>query len=87
MANIVGFVISSTEPQQSNVGWMKPVQGGYVQYVMINGAWRPIKLVDDKGTPSPYDDEPIDSSGGSGGSGGEDIESISNDDIDNLLNN
>lgn len=83
MANIVGFVISQTEPQQTNVGWLKPVKGGYMQYIMSNGAWRPLKLTDDKGTVSPYDDEPLDNSGGSGGD--IDIESISNDDIDNLV--
>lgn len=35
--------------------WLKPVNGGFALYV-LDGGWKPLKLVDDKGTHSEGDD-------------------------------
>lgn len=52
----VNLYISRTAP---HVGlgsvWLKPVSGGYALYILEDG-WKPIKLIDDKGTSSEADD-------------------------------
>jgi hypothetical protein len=54
------------EPQSTNVLWLRPVEGGFSFYRYKNGKWDALKLMNDKGTPSPDDDEPIVPSGGGG---------------------
>lgn len=52
----VNLYISRTAP---HVGlgsvWLKPVSGGYALYILGDG-WKPVKLIDDKGTSSEADD-------------------------------
>lgn len=52
----VNLYISRTAP---HVGlgsvWLKPVSGGYALYILEDG-WKPVKLIDDKGTSSEADD-------------------------------
>ena len=36
--------------------WLKPVENGFVLYALYNGKWKPLRLVDDKDTPSEEDD-------------------------------
>ena len=52
----IDLYISNREPKvSSSAAWLKPVNGGVVLYVM-DGGWKPLKLVDDKGTSSEGDD-------------------------------
>lgn len=52
----IDLYISNNVPAVSNgAAWLKPVNGGYALYVLDNG-WKPLKLVDDKNTPSVGDD-------------------------------
>jgi len=52
----VDLYIGSNAPSAINgVAWLKPVDGGFALYVLDNG-WKPLKLVDDKGTHSEIDD-------------------------------
>ena len=52
------------EPQSTNVLWLKPVENGFCFYRYKNGKWDVLKLMDDEGTPSTDDDEPITPEGG-----------------------
>ena len=47
------------EPQSTNVLWLRPVENGFSFYRYKNGKWDALKLMNDKGTPSTDDDEPI----------------------------
>ena len=52
----VDLYISNSVPSVNNgAAWLKPVDGGFALYVLDNG-WKPLKLVDDKGTYSEGDD-------------------------------
>ena len=52
----VDLYISNSAPSVSNGAvWLKPVGGGFALYVLDNG-WKPLKLVDDKNTPSEGND-------------------------------
>ena len=57
------IVFSPTEPPQRDVLWAKPMGGGFAFY-LFDGTWKPMEVVDDKGTPSTDDDEPYTPSGG-----------------------
>jgi len=63
------IVFSPTEPSSREVLWAKPMGGGFAFY-LFDGTWKPMKVVDDKGTPSTDDDTPYDP--GSGGQLGPD---------------
>ena len=52
------------EPQSTSVLWLRPVDDGFSFYRYKNGKWDALKLMDDKGTPSTDDDEPITPGGG-----------------------
>ena len=52
----VDLYISSSAPSvNKGAAWLKPVNGGFALYV-LDGGWKPLKLVDDKGTHSEGDD-------------------------------
>ena len=57
MRVIDDIVFSPTEPPQSDVIWAKPIGTGFALY-LFDGIWKPMKIVNDKGTPSTDDDEP-----------------------------
>lgn len=52
----IDLYISNNAPSvKEGAAWLKPVEGGFVLYV-LNGGWKPLKLVDDKNTQSEGDD-------------------------------
>lgn len=52
----IDLYISNNAPSvKKGAAWLKPVEGGVVLYV-LNGGWKPLKLVDDKNTQSEGDD-------------------------------
>ena len=52
----VDLYIGSSAPSVNNgAAWLKPVNGGFALYI-LDGGWKPLKLVDDKNTPSEGDD-------------------------------
>jgi len=56
----IDLYISNEAPNvKGGAAWLKPVGGGFTLYVLDNG-WKPVQLVDDKGTASEGDDIPID---------------------------
>ena len=57
------IAFSPTEPSLTNVLWAKPTKNGFVFY-LFDGTWKPMKVVDDKGTPSTDDDTPYDPGSG-----------------------
>ena len=64
-------VFSDIEPP-INCLWIRPVPGGVAMYHFYEGRWKILRLMDDHGTANPYDDTPIDVSGGGGGQLGPD---------------
>ncbi len=54
---ILQLAISPTAPSIRNCAWLQPVKGGVVLRILNNGRWENIKLVNDKGTPTPADDD------------------------------
>ncbi len=54
------IVISRTEPDSTNVLWIKPIKGGVCFYAFYMGTWNTLKIMNDKGTPSTEDDEIVD---------------------------
>ncbi len=50
-------VISLQAPAVRDALWIKPVDGGFVLYVLSGGKWKPLKLVDDNATPATKDDK------------------------------
>ena len=50
------LVFSNNAPNQRNVVWAKLVDGGFALYLLDGGMWKPLKLVDDKGTEDEKDD-------------------------------
>lgn len=54
------IVFSKTEPPQTNVLWIKPVQGGVAFYLFDDGRWKTANIVNDMGTPTTDDDEVAD---------------------------
>lgn len=53
------LIFSAQEPNASNCVWAKPIQEGFVLYLFNAGRWAPLITVDDKGTPTVFDDEPV----------------------------
>lgn len=53
-------VISTTEPPQTSVLWVKPVKGGVALQAFQDGQWRILKVMNDMGTPQVDDDEVAD---------------------------
>ena len=51
------IVFDKEAPSMSGVIWAKPVDGGFSLYINIGG-WKPLKIVDDKGTAGTGDDKP-----------------------------
>ena len=49
------YIDTEAPSVRGNVAWLKPVDGGVALYV-LDGGWKPLKLVDDKNTPSEGDD-------------------------------
>ena len=47
---------SNNAPNQRNVVWAKPVDGGFTLYLLDGGTWKPLKLVNDKNTEDEKDD-------------------------------
>lgn len=54
------IVESIYEPRNTNVIWLRPVEGGFSFYRYQNGKWEILRLMNDHGTPDPEDDTPID---------------------------
>ena len=53
-------VISDFVPHNTDVLWLKPVNGGFALYYHLNGVWKILRLMNDHGTTDPGDDTPID---------------------------
>lgn len=49
--------MSNTQPNATNVLWLRPMEGGMVMYAYNSGRWVPVSGVDDKGTATSDDDE------------------------------
>lgn len=64
MSKKINTVLSNVEPNSNDTLWLKPVTGGVAAYLREMGAYKPLKLMDDKGTPSTDDDTPATASGG-----------------------
>lgn len=47
---------SPVQPSRTDIGWAKPVKGGFALYVCYNGRWSPLVLMDDVETENPDDD-------------------------------
>lgn len=50
------IIISREAPSQKDILWAKPITGGFALYLLDGGVWKPIKMMDDKGTQSIIDD-------------------------------
>jgi len=57
------IVESVYEPQSTNVLWLRPTEKGFAFYRYKNGRWEVLRVMNDEGTSSPYDDQPYDLSG------------------------
>lgn len=53
-------ILSAIAPTNSTVLWAKPLKNGFALYIMFNGTWQPLKMMDGSDTISTLDDEPID---------------------------
>lgn len=51
---------SPVQPSRTDIGWAKPVKGGFALYLYFNGKWSPQVLIDSVGTDSPEDDKEAD---------------------------
>ena len=49
-------VFSVTAPNTRDALWIKPIDGGFLMYVLDGGVWKPLVLADDNGTASEADD-------------------------------
>ena len=54
--------VSKYAPNCKNCLWAKPVDNGFVMYMLDGGMWKPLQLVNPKGTPAIIDDVLMDSS-------------------------
>ena len=59
-----GIEYSLYQPSRTDIAWAKPVEGGFALYLYLNGGWKPQVLMNDMGTDTPEDDEPITPGGG-----------------------
>ena len=57
------IVESVTEPQSTNVIWLRPTDGGFAFYRYKNGKWDVLRIMNTKGSTTPEDDEPYDLDG------------------------
>ena len=57
------IVESIHEPMATNVLWLRPVEDGFAFYRFTNGRWQVMRVMNDKGSASPEDDEPYDLDG------------------------
>lgn len=53
-------VISDVIPQNPDVLWLRPVDGGFALYYHTNGEWKVLRVMNDEGTSDPNDDKPYD---------------------------
>ena len=56
------IMFSRTEPPYRDVIWAKPIEEGFSFY-LFDGRWKPMKVVNDQGTPSTDDDTPWEGGG------------------------
>ena len=56
------IMFSPTEPHYRDVIWAKPIEEGFSFY-LFDGRWKPMKVVNDQGTPSTDDDTPWEGGG------------------------
>ena len=57
MMRIKNVFISDVQPAVKDGLWLKAVDGGVSVYLIEAGSVKPLKLVDDMGTPTPDDDK------------------------------
>lgn len=50
------IVLGPEPPSQKDTLWAKPVSGGFSLYMLDNGTWQPLKVMDDQDTKSTADD-------------------------------
>lgn len=55
-----GIMCSNVPPKYKDYLWLKPVNSGFVLYYLWNGAWQPLKLVNNNGTAALADDTLVD---------------------------
>lgn len=53
---ILQVALSNEAPNVKDALWLKPVDGGFVMYV-LDGGWKPLKMVNDGGTSALNDDK------------------------------
>lgn len=63
MQVLKSIILSATEPPQTEVLWIKPVQGGVAFYIFDSGQWHVLRIMNDMGTATPDDDQPYDLNG------------------------
>ena len=51
------------EPRNTSVLWLKPTDKGFAFYRYKNGRWEVLRIMNDKGTTTPDDDQPYDLDG------------------------
>ena len=58
---ITKLLISSTQPSSFNIAWARPLAdgSGFALYLPIDGAWRPIQLMNTKATPYNVEDDEV----------------------------
>lgn len=57
---IVKTFISKEKPAMANGLWLKPVDGGFVAYLLSGSSVKPLKLVDEDNAQPAKEDKPID---------------------------
>ena len=50
------LAFSKEAPSIKDAVWAAPVEGGFALYLCDSGTWKPLKVMDDKGTVSTADD-------------------------------
>lgn len=56
MVKVKNTYFSPVKPRDPNCVWLKPVNGGFAAYLIDAGYEKPLKLVEDNGTPAEGDD-------------------------------
>ena len=57
------ILLTEFEPQNTDVLWLRPVENGFALYYHIFGKWEPLRIMNTKGTATPFDDVPYDLDG------------------------
>ena len=57
------IVESVTEPQSTNVIWLRPTEDGFAFYRYKNGKWDALRIMNTKDSTTPEDDQPYDLNG------------------------